>query len=204
MFHIRKTLPVVLLLLTLACNALAPSAPATPRPAATAAQAVADTSTPVPADTATAAPADTDTPAPAPSDTVPAAPTISPADATLAASMGAMGFMMGGNIDQYANPVGAPLKTWNGVPIMPQATAGQEFAANVYGYNAAVTLEQARQFYQGKSASLGLMTAPGTGFGGTGSHAYHSVNFLSFKLVIILSSHDDDPKQVNVVISTAP
>ena len=84
---------------------------------------------------------------------------------------------------------------------MAQATAGQEFNPNVYSYVAAATLDQAQGFYQGKAASLGITTPPGTSFGGTGAKASHGVSFISYNLTILITSYDNDTGHVIVVIS---
>ena len=149
---------------------------------------------PAPSETAAA----TDTPASVPTATV----TQDPASATRAAEMGAMGVLMNSNIQMYANPVGTPLKEWHNIPILAQATAGQEYTANIYSYRAAVDLAGALQFYKSKAQALGFIMAPGSGHGGTGSAAYHSADFLSFKVTIIITSYDNDPKNVLVLLAS--
>src|SRR5215510_15409925 len=43
------------------------------------------------------------------------------------------------NVGDYPDPKGAPVSEWNGIPIMSQATAGQEFDSSKYAFKAAVT-----------------------------------------------------------------
>lgn len=107
-------------------------------------------------------------------------------------------------ISQYFQPTGVPLKVWQGVPVMAQATAGQEFKGHIYSYIATATLAQARQFYAGKAATLGLPDTPATGYSGTGEQANHSVTFFTFQLTIVLTSYDNDQSHVIVVIDKAP
>jgi hypothetical protein len=54
------------------------------------------------------------------------------------------------------NPQGAPAQEWKGIPIMPQATAGQEFTANnSYSFRASVTIEEVQNFYNEQLTPLG-------------------------------------------------
>ena len=53
------------------------------------------------------------------------------------------------------NPQGIPVSEWNGIPIMPQATAGQEFDANNYSFKAAATATEAQEFYNAQLTGLG-------------------------------------------------
>jgi hypothetical protein len=124
-------------------------------------------------------------------------------DPTTQALLGPMADV--GDITQYYNPTGTPLQSWNGIPIMPQATAGQEFKADVYSYKATASLAQASQYYTAKAASIGLpLFPPATGYGGRGSLASHNTTFFSPKLLIDLISLDNDPQHVIVVINKAP
>ncbi len=52
------------------------------------------------------------------------------------------------------NPQGAPLTEWNGIPIMPQATAGEE-VTGLYSYKATATNEEAVAFYETQLQTLG-------------------------------------------------
>jgi hypothetical protein len=112
-------------------------------------------------------------------------------------------------ISQYYNPVGQPVSTWNGIPIMPQATAGQEFKPGaVYSFKATAVISQAVSFYQGKMSPLGysINGGPGTGSAGTGSNALHNSFLYYFKgsqiILIYILSYDNDSGHIIVVIST--
>ncbi|MEW6084034.1 MAG: hypothetical protein AB1607_05490 [Chloroflexota bacterium] len=52
------------------------------------------------------------------------------------------------------NPQGAPVTEWNGIPVMPQATAGEE-VTGLYSYKANATNEEATEFYTTQLTSLG-------------------------------------------------
>ncbi len=192
----RVALLIGLLVTALACSLGAP--PALPTPTAIPAlPTVALTDTPAPQPTAAA----TDTPAPT--------ATIAPAD-TQAAGSGSIPFSNLANISQYFNPVGQPAPDWNGIPVMPAATAGQEYqGGQVYSFKANATIAQAVSFYQSKLPALGyqsFMPGAATGSEGTGSNATHSsvLYYLNGAkmLLIYIASYDSDPSHVSVVMST--
>jgi hypothetical protein len=177
----------------IATPALTPGASDTALPAFT------DTVEPIASDTAV--PALATTAAPDSATNTPNADLPSSNPTTLAA-LGPLVDLM--NISQYFNPVGTPLQSWHGIPIMSQATAGQEFKADIYSYKAKATLSEATQYYSAKAASIGLPPSHGSGYSGTGSAANHSSSFLSFKVTVVITSLDSDPQQVIVVIDKAP
>lgn len=104
------------------------------------------------------------------------------------------------SISQYFNPVGAPLKVWHDVPIMSQATAGQEFKTDIYSYRATATLAAAQSFYMQKSVLLKWVCFPGTGTAGTGSNAQRSFDLMCGTWAIIITTFDNDSSHVIVVI----
>lgn len=193
--HLHKVaLPAAFVMTMLACNFTSTPAPATAtiEPSATA----------VPSETPSATAAITAT---VPGLTATAAPSATPG-----ADLGAIPFSNLNNISQYFNPVGQPAQAWNGIPIMPEAIAGQEFAqSGVYSFKADATIEQAVSFYQSRLPALGYtspMPGAATGSAGTGSNAIHnSVLYMmngSRLLLLYIASYDSDPNHVSVVIST--
>jgi hypothetical protein len=62
---------------------------------------------------------------------------------------------------QFGNvldPQGPPAQEWKGIPIMPQATAGQEFTQNdskIYSFKAGITAKDVQDFYKEKLTPLG-------------------------------------------------
>jgi hypothetical protein len=108
------------------------------------------------------------------------------------------------SIGQYFNPVGAPLTSWNGVPIMPQAAAGQEFKADIYSFRAPVNLNAASQFYNFEAGKQNWVCFTASNSAGTGGNADQSVNMLCQGTNIIITSFDNNPSQVIVVINKAP
>jgi hypothetical protein len=60
------------------------------------------------------------------------------------------------DIGNILDPQGTPVQEWKGIPIMPQATAGQEFPeSNIYSFKANVTSQEVQDFYDEKLAALG-------------------------------------------------
>jgi hypothetical protein len=117
-------------------------------------------------------------------------------------SIGSMADLL--SIGQYFNPVGAPLTSWNSVPIMPQATAGQEFKADIYSFRASVNLNTASQFYKSEAGKQNWVCFTATSSAGIGANADHSVNMLCQGTNIVITSFDNNPSQVIVVINKAP
>ena len=59
------------------------------------------------------------------------------------------------DVSKYFNPTGTPVDEWNGIPIMSQATAGEEFGEDTYSYTAPVTASDVQDFYNQKMEELG-------------------------------------------------
>ena len=54
------------------------------------------------------------------------------------------------------NPQGEPVSEWNGIPVMSQATAGQEFAdTKTYSFKADATVKEAQDFYNDAMGKAG-------------------------------------------------
>ncbi len=79
------------------------------------------------------------------------------------------------DVTQYMNPTGKPVSDWNGVPIMSQATAGQEFDKNTYSFKASgITPADVQTFYNGKMTAAGWSTSFSTLAGSTGGILVYS------------------------------
>jgi hypothetical protein len=149
------------------------------------------------------APPDTPTVPPETATDLPSTPTPDATQSALSTNLPpSLSLMMGlGSEEQYMNPMGTPLKSWKGIPIMPQATAGQAFGDNVYSFKADATLAQARSFYDQAHLSMGFgMTEPATGSNGSGSSATHSVTYMLTNGVLDINALDSDPGHIVVVI----
>jgi hypothetical protein len=60
------------------------------------------------------------------------------------------------DFEGYFNPEGTPVSDWNGIPIMPQATAGEEFKdTSTYSFKVNATVKEAQDFYNTQLTNLG-------------------------------------------------
>ena len=201
MSKITKSIPISIVLFAAACTQVSPSLVVTR--AAAPAESIQATATTPPQSTATATATAANTPTQLASmTTFPPTETRDPMVTTLAAEMGAMGLIS--NLSEYFHPVGTPVPSWNSIPILSQATAGQEYNPNIYSYLATATLDQARQFYESKASALGITNPPMTSTAGLGSNASHGVTFYSYNVVLSLTTYDNDTGHVIVVISKYP
>ena len=69
------------------------------------------------------------------------------------------------DITNMFDPQGEPVSAWNGVPVMTQATAGQEFPdTKSYSFKATATVKDATDFYNdamGKAGWSTMFSMPG-------------------------------------------
>lgn len=66
-------------------------------------------------------------------------------------------------VGNVLNPQGAPVQEWKSIPIMPQATAGQEFTeSNIYSFKVNATTKEIGDFYTQKLTPLGWKQPFGT------------------------------------------
>ncbi len=59
------------------------------------------------------------------------------------------------NFGDLFNPQGTPVEVWRDIPIMPQATAGEESDANNYSFKTDATLQEAQDYYKAQLKDLG-------------------------------------------------
>jgi len=60
---------------------------------------------------------------------------------------------------EFTNPQGTPLSVWNDIPIMPDATAGQEFNEYTYSFKVNASVEDAVTYYKTELVNLGWSSA---------------------------------------------
>jgi len=82
-----------------------------------------------------------------PVETFQALPSLAPTIEALASALPDFGNLF--------NPQGTPVAVWNEIPIMPQATAGQEVDATNYSFKATATVQEAQDFYNAQLPGLG-------------------------------------------------
>ena len=59
------------------------------------------------------------------------------------------------DMGNYFDPTGTPVDQWNGIPVMPQATAGEEFGEATYSYTVPASALDVQTFYTQKMEELG-------------------------------------------------
>jgi hypothetical protein len=60
------------------------------------------------------------------------------------------------DFEGFFNPQGTPVSEWNGIPVMPQATEGQEFKdSNTYSFKVDATVKDVQEFYRTELEKLG-------------------------------------------------
>jgi hypothetical protein len=80
-----------------------------------------------------------------PQETLQAIPSAFPTVEALATSIG-----------NSLDPQGTPVQEWRGIPIMPQATAGEEFSeTNTYSFRVNATAADVQEFYDTELTALG-------------------------------------------------
>ena len=92
------------------------------------------------------------------------------------------------DIGEMFNPQGTPVTEWNGIPIMPQATAGQEFAdANTYSFKVVATTQEVKDYYDTQLPGLGwssMLSLPVEDEGGVLTYSKDS-NFLTVTITMM-------------------
>jgi hypothetical protein len=63
---------------------------------------------------------------------------------------------LGTQVGNYFDPQGAPLQEWRDVPILPQATAGQEFSDTAtYSFKTNATVKEVQDYYKTEMKNRG-------------------------------------------------
>jgi hypothetical protein len=89
-------------------------------------------------------------------------------------------------IGDYFNPQGTPVAEWNGIPIMPQATAGQEFDAANYSYKYTGSPKEASEFYSDALGNVGWSPMVTTSDDQGGLLVYSKENaFLTITITLV-------------------
>jgi hypothetical protein len=102
------------------------------------------------------------------------------------------------DIGSYFDPSGTPVEQWNGIPVMPQATVGEEFGDTTYGFTVPASVEDIETFYTQEMEALGWSTTfslPVTDEGG----ALLFQNESEF-LTITITPDQNDPDSYDVIL----
>jgi hypothetical protein len=102
------------------------------------------------------------------------------------------------DVGGYFDPTGTPVEQWNGIPVMPQATAGEEFGDNVYSYTILATAIDVQNFYNQRMENLGW-TSP---FGFQASEEGGIMFFQNGNdfLTITVTPDQNDSNSVDVIL----
>jgi len=102
------------------------------------------------------------------------------------------------DVGNYFDPSGTPVEQWNGIPIMPEATVGEEFGENTYSYTAPVTATDVQTFYNQSMEDLGW-TSP---FGFQASEEGGIMFFQNDSdfVTITVTPDQDDSDSVDVIL----
>jgi hypothetical protein len=102
------------------------------------------------------------------------------------------------DVGNYFDPTGTPVDEWNGIPVMPEATVGEEFGDSTYGFTAPVSSSDVQAFYNQKLEELGWMISfslPVTDEGGI--LLYQNGDEL---LTITITPDQNDSNSVDVIL----
>jgi hypothetical protein len=99
------------------------------------------------------------------------------------------------DITKMFNPTGKPVSTWSGIPIMPQATAGEEFSATSYSYKVPVAAADVQTFYDQQLKAAGWTSQFGLSVTSSGGvMVYQKDN------VVVTFTVAQDPNDKNAVV----
>lgn len=71
------------------------------------------------------------------------------------------------DIGNAMDPQGAPLPEWNGIPVIPSATSGEE-TGGIYSFKTTATVKEVFEYYKAEMTNLGwneFFSMPETGSG---------------------------------------
>jgi len=100
------------------------------------------------------------------------------------------------DIGSYFDPTGTPVDQWNGIPVMPQATLGEEFGDNAYGYTVPASALEIQSFYIQKSEELGWKSSFGLQVSEQGGILFFQRDGKNITITITPDQNDSDSKDV--------
>lgn len=76
----------------------------------------------------------------------------------------------------YFDPQGTPLSEWNEIPIMPQATVGEEFNDGVYSFKIDAAPDEVKEYYETELTNRGWSSTFDLPVEGTGGLMLYSLD----------------------------
>lgn len=101
-------------------------------------------------------------------------------------------------VGKYLEPSGAPVDQWNNIPVMPEATSGEEFNSNTYSYTAPASASVVQQFYNQKMVELGWTSTVGILVPGGGGFLHYQKE--SEFVIITITPDQSDQNSVDVIL----
>ncbi len=96
------------------------------------------------------------------------------------------------DVSKYLNPQGKPVSEWNGLPIMPEASAGQEFSKSTYSYRiSGVDSAAIQTFYNDKLKAQGWSSPFSAQGGGEGGFMLFTKESQVLTITITKSDQDE-------------
>jgi len=102
------------------------------------------------------------------------------------------------DVGNYFNPSGTPLDQWNDIPIMPQATAGEEFGETTYSFTAPVSATDVQDFYNQSMEDLGWTSPFGFQASEEGGILFYQKD--SDFVTITITPDQNDSNSVDVIL----
>jgi hypothetical protein len=106
------------------------------------------------------------------------------------------------DVAQMFNPQGEPVKDWNNIPIMTDATAGQEFSATSYSFATPSDAKTIEDFYNSKLKDLGWNSMFGSQVSDQGGLMLFQKDKSTLSVTIAPSSSGGSGKVVNFQLLT--
>ncbi len=100
------------------------------------------------------------------------------------------------DVSGMLNPTGKPVTDWNGIPIMKQATAGQEFNKSSYSFKVNATATDVQTFYDAQLKALGWSSA----FNATGGSEGGVMLFTKSPNILSITVSPDSSGGVVVIL----
>ncbi|MFH1184560.1 MAG: hypothetical protein V1755_05915 [Chloroflexota bacterium] len=91
----------------------------------------------------------------------------------------------------FLHPSGSPASEWRGIPIMPEASAGEEFDSNIYSFRAArITGIEVEEFYDAQLEILGWSSPVRTNVGTAGGYMLFTNGTDALSIMVTRSEGD--------------
>ncbi len=101
------------------------------------------------------------------------------------------------NVEGMFNPQGKPVDTWNNIPIMTDATQGQEFSSTSYSFATPSTATQVQDFYNSKMKDLGWSSMFGSQVSDQGGLLIFQKDKALLTMTIVANPNGDKGVVVN-------